>query len=86
MHEQLRRAQDPAALGIDSKENPYSRNSDGSKQRDIDVLVRLLPYYDTDLTLRNKENDDAKKLRALLAMSRSEADNLFKRKGISTLH
>jgi len=73
-------------MGVGGKEQPYGQSFDSSKQRDIDVLVRLLPYYDTDLTLRNKENDDAKKLRALLAISRSEADNLFKRKGISTLH
>lgn len=61
--EQNRRAQDPSALGIDGKDNAYSTSSDGTKQRDIDVLVKLLPYYDSDLTLRNKENDDSKKLR-----------------------
>ena len=61
--EQNRRAQDPSALGIDSKDNGYGSSPNGTKQRDIDVLVKLLPYYDSDLTLRNKENDDSKKLR-----------------------
>lgn len=54
----------------------------GAKQRDIDVLVKLLPYYDIDLSLKksdnSKEANDAHYLRRLLTISRSDADMIFK--------
>ena len=49
---------DPTALGVDS--NP---NKPNERLRDIDVLVKLLPYYDTDLTIRNDENPKSKNVR-----------------------
>ena len=50
------------------------------------MLVKLLPYYDTDLSQRNHQSEESKYLRKLLNISRSEADNLYKRTGIATFH
>ena len=74
------------------KDNPEAVNAlqdsftNHTGQTDIDVLVRLLPFYDIDLSQRNKEDLKAKQLRQMLCISRSEADNLFKSTGICTLH
>ena len=48
----------PDAKGVDS--NPKKPDE---RSRDIDVLVKLLPFYDTDLTIRNDQSPDAKHMR-----------------------
>ena len=56
------------------------------RQRDVDILTKMLPFYDIDLSTRNGSNPKAKELRQMLQISRSEADNLFKNTNICTLH
>ena len=87
VNEKRRKELNPDAMGVDhdGKTNDYENNS-LQRQRDIDVLVKLLPYYDIDLSTRNNTNSKAKELRQMLCISRSEADNLFKNTNISTLH
>lgn len=51
--------------------------------------MKLLPYYDIDLTLKKSEGpkaNDAHYLRRLLTISRSDAEMISKQKGIKTLH
>ena len=51
--------------------------------------MKLLPYYDIDLTLKKSEgpkSNDAHYLRRLLTISRSDAEMISKQKGIKTLH
>ena len=63
------------------------------KHKDIDVLIKLLPFYEVDLTLKqnepgaaySKSRTDAAYLRKLIAITRSDAEMLKRRKGVCTL-
>ena len=88
INEQMRKAQDPEAPGViqeDGSAGAFKKN-DHELHRDIDVLVKLLPFYDLDMTLKGKDSGDAQYLRRLLAISRSDAEMLQKHKQITTFH
>jgi hypothetical protein len=53
-----------------------------AESRDVDVLVKLLPFYELDLTLKKNEADDVQYLRRLLSITRSDAEMMKKNKGI----
>ena len=53
--------------------------------REIDILVKLMPFFFVTLNLKSKESSDSKQLRKYLGISRTEADMIFKKKGVSTL-
>jgi hypothetical protein len=42
--------------------------------QEIDILLKLLPYFDVSLIEKSKVNPDAKELRRLLGITISEAD------------
>ena len=89
INEQMRKAQDPEARGVieeDEYGDPFKKKNEHDMHRDIDVLVKLLPFYDVDMTQRGKDNGEAQYLRRLLAISRSDAEMLQKHKQITTFH
>lgn len=53
--------------------------------REIDILVKLMPFFFVTLNLKSKESADAKQLRKYIGISRTEADMLFKKRGVATL-
>jgi len=89
VNEQMRKAQDPEAPGViqdDVPADPFRKKNEGDAHRDVDVLVKLLPFYDVDMTQRGKDSGDAQYLRRLLTISRSDAEMLQKLKQITTFH
>jgi hypothetical protein len=53
--------------------------------REIDILVKLMPFFFVTLNLKSKESSDAKQLGKYIGISRTEAEMLFKKRGVATL-
>lgn len=58
------------------------------QQRDIDILIKLLPYYEVQMNLKRKEPNSEKslQLRRLLQIDVTDAEMLKKLRQITTLH
>ena len=52
---------------------------------EVDILLKLLPYFDVPLNEKAKEMEEAKSLRKLLGLAKTEADMLARHKNITTL-
>lgn len=57
----------------------------GGDTVEIDILLKLLPFFDIPLNEKGKESPEAKNLRRLIGLAKTEADMLQKKKGITTL-
>lgn len=53
--------------------------------QEIDILLKLLPFFDVDLTVKSSDYPPAKQVRRLLGLAKSEADMLFKKLNINNL-
>ena len=82
-NEEMRKAQDPNAKSLIQEENEAALALLPEKyqpqQQDVDVLVKLLPYYEVELHLKASENPKARYVRQLLQITRSDAE-MFKNK------
>lgn len=88
-NEQMRKAQDPTAKGLGYDESAVTEflpEKYKEQPKDIDALVKLLPYYDVDFTLPAKENQTSRTVRQLLQISRSDAEMFSKHRSITNLH
>ena len=52
---------------------------------EIDILLKLLPYFDVALNEKKSETTESKDLRRLLGIAATEADMLQRKKGVTTL-
>ena len=52
---------------------------------EVEILLKLLPYFDVAINQKGKEAPDSKQLRLLLGIAKPEADMIAKKKGINTL-
>ena len=52
---------------------------------EIDILLKLLPYFDVALNEKRSETTESKDLRRLLGIAATEADMLQRKKGVTTL-
>ena len=59
--------------------------SSGKNELEVDILLKLLPYFDVPLNEKTKDSPEAKQLRRLLGIAKTEADMLQRKKGITTL-
>lgn len=57
----------------------------GSLAQEVEVLIKLIPYFDVPLNSSGKVMPESKQVRRQLGIAKSEADMLFKRKGINNL-
>jgi len=88
-NEQMRKAQDPTAKGLGYDESAVTEflpEKYKEQPKDIDALVKLLPYYDVDFTSPAKENQTSRTVRQLLQISRSDAEMFSKHRSITNLH
>ena len=73
------------------EKSPSKHNDPGksvallSQTKEINILLRLLPYFEVPLNLKNADGPDSKNLRKLLGIGKPEADMLHRQKGVTTL-
>ena len=53
--------------------------------REIDILLRLLPYFEVPMNAKQAEDGESRELRKLLGIAKSEADMMYRQKNITTL-
>ena len=66
-----------AAHPVNQTENP--------NHYEIDILLKLLPYFEVPLNEKRAETSESKDLRRLLGIAATEADMLQRKKGVTTL-
>ena len=66
-----------AAHPVNQTENP--------NHYEIDILLKLLPYFEVPLNEKRAETSESKDLRRLLGIAATEADMLQRKKGATTL-
>lgn len=52
---------------------------------EVEILIKLLPYFDVPLAQSGKVQKEANELRKLLGIAKSEAEMIQRRKGVNTL-
>jgi len=53
--------------------------------REIDILMRLLPFFEVPMNLKSAEGPESRELRKLLGIAKSEADMIQRQKNVTTL-
>ena len=53
--------------------------------KEIDILLKLLPYFEVPMNLKQIESIESRDLRKLLGIAKSEADMIQRQKGVTTL-
>ena len=56
-----------------------------AQTREIDILLKLLPYFEVKMNLKQADGPDARQLRKYLGIAKSEADMIERQKGVTTL-
>jgi hypothetical protein len=53
--------------------------------QEVDILIKLIPYFDIPMSKSSKVTSEATELRKLLNIAKSEAEMIFRRKRLNTL-